>query len=484
MRKNDGVLERPDDPRLPSVRISDDDRQQTVELLRAHCTDGRLTLDEFSDRVGLVYEAKTRGDLDLVTADLPVPTRAPRPPEARRRQPVRSAVAVFSNHRQTGRWRPGEAIGAVAVMGSVDLDLRDADFDHSVIHVNATSIMGSVEIIVPEGMEVELTGLNLMGSKECRVADGPGRGDMPILRVNAFVLMGSVLIRTKRPRAKRGAQGADGVAQSALDRADEAVQRALDGADAAIERGLGRAAQKHMHHQQRMEQRVEQQLQRARQRTQRLGEKFGIEVPAPPASAQPAQPARPARPAEEPDWRDELRSHAAPDGTVTIVFSDMEGYTEMTERLGDLKAREILYAHNQLIREQVAKCGGFEVKSQGDGFMLAFAGASRALRCAVAIQHAFAAYADNHPEEPIRVRMGLHTGEALKEADDFLGRTVIIASRIADEAKGGQVLVSALLKELTDGTGEFVFGDQREVKLKGLTQTYRLYPVEWDEDEA
>ncbi|MEY2569150.1 MAG: hypothetical protein QOE35_3679 [Actinomycetota bacterium] len=468
MRKNDGVLEGPEEGRPPSVRISDDERQQTVEVLRAHCTDGRLTLDEFSDRVGLVYEAKTSGDLELVTADLPVATRPARPPDGRRRQPVRSAVAIFSGHRQTGRWRPGETMGTVAIMGSVELDMRDAEFDHAVIHVNATAIMGSVEIIVPEGLEVELTGFNLMGSKESRVADAPGRVGMPTLRVNAFVMMGSVLVRNKRPKG----------APREVSRGDDAAQRALGTADDAVQRGLDRASQRHLQHHQRMEQRVEQQLQRARQRTQRLGEKFGIEIPLPPSL--PARPAPPAEEADNDDWRDELRSHAAPDGTVTILFSDMEGYTEMTERLGDIKAREILYAHNQIIREQVAKCGGFEVKSQGDGFMIAFAGASKALRCAVAIQHEFAAYDDNHPEEPIRVRIGLHTGEALKEADDFLGRTVIIASRIADEAKGGQVLVSALLKELTDGTGEFEFGDLREVKLKGLTQTYRLYPVEWE----
>jgi class 3 adenylate cyclase len=111
--------------------------------------------------------------------------------------------------------------------------------------------------------------------------------------------------------------------------------------------------------------------------------------------------------------------------------------------------------------------------------MLAFAGASKALRCAIRIQQAFDDYCDSHPEEPVHVRMGLHTGEALREADDFLGRTVIVASRIADEAKGGQILVSALLKELADGSGEFEFGELREVRLKGLTQVYRVYPVEW-----
>jgi class 3 adenylate cyclase len=151
----------------------------------------------------------------------------------------------------------------------------------------------------------------------------------------------------------------------------------------------------------------------------------------------------------------------------------------MTERLGDLKARDVLYDYNQIVREQLATHTGFEVKSQGDGFMIAFAGASRALRCSMAIQRAFSDYSFKHPEAPIHVHIGLHTGEAIREADDFLGRTVIIASRIASTAKGGEVLVSSLLKELTDGRGEFTFGEPREVTLKGLSSTYRLYPVVW-----
>jgi class 3 adenylate cyclase len=461
MRKNDGVLERPDEPGRPSVRVDDGDRQRMVDVLRRHCADGRLTLDEFSDRVGLVYEAKTRADLDLVIADLPAPTAA-RPSESGRRKPTRSATAIFSSHRQTGRWRPGETVGAVAVMGSVELDLRQAEIDHAVIEINATAFMGSVDVIVPEGVDVELTGMNFMGSKESRVKDTVARPGAPTIRVHAFVLMGSVMVRNKRPKSST---------QTSL----KNVQRAVE-----------RTGHRHedFHH------RIEREVERHLRRAERLSERLGIELPMPGAPGRPPwqrnpldTPERPGEPDEvdQPDdWRDELRSHAAPDGTVTILFSDMEGYTEMTERLGDLRAREILYAHNQIIREQVAKCGGFEVKSQGDGFMLAFAGVSKALRCGVAIQQAFVDYDDRHPEEPIRVRMGLHTGEALKEADDFLGRTVIIASRIADEAKGGQILVSALLKELTDGTGEFGFGDLREVQLKGLSQTYRIYPVEWE----
>ncbi|HUS60633.1 MAG TPA: adenylate/guanylate cyclase domain-containing protein, partial [Acidimicrobiales bacterium] len=183
--------------------------------------------------------------------------------------------------------------------------------------------------------------------------------------------------------------------------------------------------------------------------------------------------------AVEREWP-EMRARAAPDGTVTIMFSDIEAYTEMTERLGDNGAQQVLRRHNELVRKAIAEHGGFEVKSQGDGFMIAFGGASRALRCAVAIQQALDDYNDEHDAEQIRVRMGLHTGEAIKEADDFLGRCVILASRIANEAEGGEVLVSSVLRELTSATGEFTFGEPREVALKGVTQPQMVSSLIWD----
>jgi class 3 adenylate cyclase len=180
--------------------------------------------------------------------------------------------------------------------------------------------------------------------------------------------------------------------------------------------------------------------------------------------------------AEQPD----LRPHAAPDGTVTLLFTDIEGSTAMTERLGDRRWLELLRAHNGIVREQVAAHEGFEVKSQGDGFMIAFGSARRALQCAIEVQRSLAARNEEHPEEPIRVRIGLHTGEAIKEAEDFYGRHVVLASRIADEARGGEILVSSLLKELTESAGDIDFGEGRDVELKGLTGKHRVFDVAWE----
>ena len=196
----------------------------------------------------------------------------------------------------------------------------------------------------------------------------------------------------------------------------------------------------------------------------------------------------------------DLRSHASPDGTVTILFSDIESSTEMTERLGDQRWMELLSEHNAIVREQVAAHGGFEVKSQGDGFMLAFQSARRALQCAIDIQRAFAernASLPARPEalegragrevratteggiEPIRVRMGLHTGEAIKDGDDFFGKHVNLAARIAGQAEGGEILASSLLKELTASAGDIAFSEGREVELKGLTGSHHVFLVAW-----
>jgi class 3 adenylate cyclase len=178
--------------------------------------------------------------------------------------------------------------------------------------------------------------------------------------------------------------------------------------------------------------------------------------------------------------RPDLRSHVAPDGTVTLLFTDLEGSTALTERLGDAGAQELLRIHNRLIRDQVAANHGFEVKALGDGFMVAFQSARRGLRCALGIARAFAAHNVAHSGEPLRVRIGLHTGEAIREDDDFFGRTVIQAARIAGAARGGEILVSSLFRELTATTGEVTFDGGREVELKGLGTPHRVFSVNWE----
>ncbi len=175
--------------------------------------------------------------------------------------------------------------------------------------------------------------------------------------------------------------------------------------------------------------------------------------------------------------RPNLAAAAAPDGTVTLLFSDIEGSTQLTERLGDTRWLELLRVHHRIIRGQVQAYGGFEVKVQGDGFMVGFPGARRAVQCARAIQNAIGTEFDRHPDGPVRVRIGLHTGDVLKEENDFYGRNVVLAARIAEQARGGEILASSVVRELAESSGEIRFEDERELGLKGLAGTYRVFRV-------
>jgi len=179
--------------------------------------------------------------------------------------------------------------------------------------------------------------------------------------------------------------------------------------------------------------------------------------------------------------RPDLQRASAPDGTVTVMFSDIEHSTELTERLGDQRWLEVLKAHNTVVRAQVAEHGGYEVKSQGDGFMIAFPSARQAVLCSVDIQQALARRAANG-ELPVRVRIGVHTGEAIQHNGDFYGKSVILAARIADRAQGGEILVSSLVEQLVEPSGELRFRDAGEAELKGLSEPQHLYRVAWGSD--
>ena len=175
--------------------------------------------------------------------------------------------------------------------------------------------------------------------------------------------------------------------------------------------------------------------------------------------------------------RPSLQPGAAPDGTVTILFSDIEGSTALNERLGDLRWLALLELHNRLVRDQVRECGGYEVKSQGDGFMLAFASARRAITCARAIQEAVRTHLRDHPDGPVRVRIGLHTGEAIRQDSDYYGKNVVVAARVAALARGDEILASSVVKHLAESAGDIRFEDERQVELPGLAGTHAVYRV-------
>ena len=175
--------------------------------------------------------------------------------------------------------------------------------------------------------------------------------------------------------------------------------------------------------------------------------------------------------------RPSLRPAAAPDGTVTMLFTDIEGSTMLNERLGDVRWLELLRIHHEIVREQVLEHGGYEVKSQGDGFMIAFPSARRAVQCALAIQREIDTRLGDHPDGPLRLRIGLHTGEAIREEADFYGKNVVLAARIADKAHGDEILASSVVKQLTESAGDVTFDNERELELDGLAGKHTVYRV-------
>ena len=177
-------------------------------------------------------------------------------------------------------------------------------------------------------------------------------------------------------------------------------------------------------------------------------------------------------------------SGLAADDIHTILFSDIKDSTEMTERLGDAKARDLLREHERITREALNVHGGSEVKTMGDGFMASFSSATKALECAIALQRAFEEH-NASATEPIRVRIGLNAGEPIAEDDpdgrgDLFGTAVNMAARIAAKAEAGEILASNVVRQLVAGK-EFLFADRGDTELRGFEDPVRVYEVRWSD---
>ncbi|MBL8520175.1 MAG: nuclear transport factor 2 family protein [Betaproteobacteria bacterium] len=172
--------------------------------------------------------------------------------------------------------------------------------------------------------------------------------------------------------------------------------------------------------------------------------------------------------------RPDMRPASAPDGTVTIAFTDIESSSALLDRLGDTEFMRLLAWHDRIVREAAGQHSGYVVKSQGDGFMLAFPSAALALRASLSMRERIRAGFEGLP---VRIRVGLHSGEAIKRSDDFYGRTVVIAARVGGMALGDEILASDLVYALARGLGTFTFAAPRAAVLKGIEGTFELYPV-------
>ena len=171
----------------------------------------------------------------------------------------------------------------------------------------------------------------------------------------------------------------------------------------------------------------------------------------------------------------------APGAFRTVLFTDIEGSTAMTQRLGDARARDVMREHERIVRECLRAHGGSEVKTMGDGFMASFGSATKALECAIAIQRAFAEHNESAPE-PILVRVGLNAGEPIAEDEDLFGTAVNLAARIAAKAGGGEIQASDVVRQLVAGK-DFLFSDRGDTELRGFEDPVRLFELRWQGED-
>lgn len=480
-----------------AIRVSDHDRQAVVDRLSWATGEGMLTLEEFAEASAQAYAAVTRADLAAVGSDLhlPVPLMAPMPAApapAPLDQPTEAAgrvlpppaaalptptavpqpqpegmpvarpatswvVAVMSGEDRRGRWRIGRRTGAFALMGNVDLDLRDAVIEGDVVEINAWAIMGGVTITVPEGIPVETSGFVLMGGRTTRIKDVPPLPGAPTIKVVGYGLWGGVTVRSRGPRKGRGDH---------RELVQQVVDDALDTAHDHMERHLGHSRDRRP----------------ARPpRPPRLPGPGWPHDGSPTPPGVPVPPARPARPraADQGDTGPVLPppGQRPSGGLVTIVSTDIVGSTRRAGELGDQVWHSVLLAHNAVVRDELTRYGGTEVKTSGDGFLLTFTSARAAVQFSLAVQETLREQGRTVPELALDVRIGVHAGEVEHDGRDVIGRNVTIACRLCDAAAPGEVLASAVVADLADSASDIAFGSSREHQLAGIERPLVARPA-------
>ena len=214
------VPREPGDPR--DLRCSDAEREVVAEALRQAAGDGRLTLEEMSDRLDQTYSARTYRDLEPIVKDLPgvtvpgvpaQPAASPGSPPGGAVVPMPgrpvvgssttpdSAVAVFSETRRTGVWTVPADYAGLAVFGSVTLDLREASWSSQTVRLQANAVLGEVTVIVDDSVTVRTTGTPVLG--EYNGPHEPPQPDRPHVELTGLALLGSVEVKRKRPKRRR-----------------------------------------------------------------------------------------------------------------------------------------------------------------------------------------------------------------------------------------------------------------------------------------
>lgn len=197
---------------LPELRASDADRERVAEILRDAVAEGRLAMEEFDERLEAAYRARTYGELEPLTADLPAVAAAPAPLSLRKDTAAVTAwserivhhtdgsgagIGILGGFQRKGRWTIGRRFTAVCLMGGGELDLREANFAGPEVVITCWALMGGVSIVVPPGVEVDVRGLGIMGGFDSREDGTPGEPGAPRVIVKGLALMGGVGVERK-----------------------------------------------------------------------------------------------------------------------------------------------------------------------------------------------------------------------------------------------------------------------------------------------
>ncbi|MBO0802224.1 MAG: DUF1707 and DUF2154 domain-containing protein [Nocardiopsaceae bacterium] len=194
-------------PERGQLRASDADRERVAEIVRQAAGDGRLTLEELDQRLDQVYAAKTYADLEPITRDLPQPGTAHVPAPAAPADPARfggepgtpAAIAIMGGFCRKGDWVVPRQFTAFTLMGGGEIDMRYARFAEQTVTIHAVTIMGGIEITVPDDANVRVTGIGIMGGFD-HSASGPGAPGGPTIVIDGAALMGGVEVKRKRPK--------------------------------------------------------------------------------------------------------------------------------------------------------------------------------------------------------------------------------------------------------------------------------------------
>ncbi|MEV7382699.1 DUF1707 SHOCT-like domain-containing protein [Streptomyces lydicus] len=230
---------------LPELRASDADRERVAEILRDALAEGRLEMEEFEERLDAAYRARTYGELEPLTADLPTGAAAPGAPAGLSLRKDTGAVTAWSERivsgvegssagvgilggfQRKGRWTIGRRFTAVCCMGGGEIDLREANFAAREVTITCWAFMGGVNVVVPPGVEVDVRGLGIMGGFDAHEDGTPGEPGAPRVIVKGLALMGGVGVERKLPKAERRRLKEEQRRQKSLDREDREDRKEL-----------------------------------------------------------------------------------------------------------------------------------------------------------------------------------------------------------------------------------------------------------------